>query len=91
MTSESLPTRIPILIPDLGSGTESIRISAWLVDLGQTVIAGDRVVEVLVPGITFDIQTAHNGELVEITRVVDAIVKPGDVVGWIVAESFDVS
>ena len=91
MTSEAPPTRIPIIIPELGSGTESIRISAWLVDLGQTVIAGDRVVEVLLPGITFDIQTAHTGELVEITRVVDAIVQPGDVVGWIVAESPDVS
>ncbi|MBS0206025.1 MAG: lipoyl domain-containing protein [Planctomycetes bacterium] len=86
MTAESPLTRIPITVPDLGSGTESIRISAWLMDLGQTVIAGDPVVEVLLPGITFDIQTTHTGVLVEISRVVDASVQPGDVVGWIAPE-----
>ena len=83
MTTESAIHRFPIIVPELGAGSESVRVSAWLVDVGQTVIAGDRVVEVLVPGITFDIEAAQSGELVEITRPVDAIVAQGEVLGWI--------
>ena len=83
MTPDALTNRIPITVPDLGTDTESIRISAWLVDVGQTVIAGDRVVEVLIPGITFDIEAAQTGELVEIAKPVDAVVIPGDILGWI--------
>jgi pyruvate/2-oxoglutarate dehydrogenase complex dihydrolipoamide acyltransferase (E2) component len=83
MTSESTAKRVPITVPDLGAGDEKIRISAWLVDVGQTVVAGDNVVEVLVPGITFDIQAGQTGELVEVTKAVDEFVAPHDVVGWI--------
>jgi len=79
--------RYPITLPDLGTGGEVIRVSAWLVDIGQAVIAGDRVVEVLVPGITFDLEAGKTGELVEICRAVDAIVESGDVLGWIACES----
>ncbi len=86
MTTESAIHRFPITVPELGSGRDSVRISAWLVDVGQTVIAGDRVVEVLVPGITFDIEAAQSGELVEVIRPVDAIVVPGEVLGWIVTD-----
>ncbi len=83
MTFESTTKRVPITVPDLGAGDDKIRISAWLVDVGQTVVAGDNVVEVLVPGITFDIQAGQTGELVEITKAVDEFVVPRDVVGWI--------
>ena len=86
MTTGSGIHRFPITVPDLGSGNEAVRVSAWLVDVGQTVIAGDRVVEVLVPGITFDIEAAQSGELVEVSRPVDAIVAPGDVLGWIATD-----
>jgi pyruvate/2-oxoglutarate dehydrogenase complex dihydrolipoamide acyltransferase (E2) component len=83
MTSETSGKRVPITVPDLGAGDEKIRISAWLVDVGQTVVAGDNVVEVLIPGITFDIQAGQTGELVEISKVVDEFVIPNDIVGWI--------
>lgn len=85
MTTESTD-RFAITVPDVGAGTESLRVSAWLVDVGQTVIAGDRVVEVLLPGITFDIPSERTGELIEIVRLVDAVVAPGDILGWIAAE-----
>lgn len=76
-------TRTAILVPELGTGEEPLRVSAWLVDVGQTVIAGDRVVEVLVPGITFDIAAERTGEIIEITRPVDAVVSTGEILGWI--------
>ena len=86
MTTEPATSRFPITVPELGSGSESVRVSAWLVEVGQTVIAGDRVVEVLVPGVTCDIEAARTGELVEVTRPVDAVVAPGDVLGWIATD-----
>ncbi len=79
--------RTPITLPDLGTSGEAVRVSAWLIDVGQTVIAGDRIVEVLVPGITFDLEAERTGELVEICRAVDAIVEPGDILGWIACET----
>lgn len=86
MTPDAPTNRVPITVPELGTGNEPLRISAWLVDVGQTVIAGDRAVEVLVPGITFDIEVTQSGELVEIIRQVDSIVACGDVVGWIATD-----
>lgn len=84
MSSEESTTRVPVKVPEIGSGDEPLRISAWLVDIGQTVIAGDRILEVLIPGITFDIEAPQTGLLVEITRPVDAVVQSGDIVAWIV-------
>lgn len=75
--------RIPILVPDLGTEQETLRISAWLVEPGQAVVVGDRLVELLIPGITYDISAPQNGELVSIVRHVDAIVSTGDVIGWL--------
>ena len=86
MTSDSTSKRLPIIVPDIGAGSDKIRISAWLVDVGQTVIAGHNVVEVLVPGVTFDIQSAQTGELVEITKAVDEVVLPNDILGWIAVD-----
>jgi 2-oxoglutarate dehydrogenase E2 component (dihydrolipoamide succinyltransferase) len=87
MTADPFPNRFPITMPGLGTGTETVRVSAWLVDVGQTVIAGDRVVEVLLPGITFDIHAERTGELVEITVPVDAGVAAGQVLGWIATDA----
>lgn len=75
--------RIPILVPDLGTEQETLRISAWLVEPGQAIVVGERLVELLIPGITYDISAAQNGELVSIVRHVDAIVSTGDVIGWL--------
>lgn len=83
MTSDSNMKRFPITVPDLGAGEEKIRISAWLVDVGQVVIAGDNVLEVLLPGITFDVAAGQSGELVEASKAVDELVAPNEIVGWI--------
>ena len=75
--------RIPIHVPDLGTEQESVRISAWLVEPGQTVVAGDRLVELLIPGITYDVSATQSGALASITRHVDAVVSRGDIIGWL--------
>ena len=75
--------RVPITVPDLRSGDETIRISGWLIDEGDLVITGDLVVELLIPGLTIDIVANSTGRLVEIVNPVDSLVNVGDVIGWL--------
>ena len=75
--------RVPIIVPDLGSGDEPLSLSGWLVDEGDLILAGDRVVEVLFPGLTFDIIAESNGRLVEIEQAIDTTIRVGDILGWL--------
>lgn len=51
----------PIILPDLG--TAQVKFSLWYVQVGDRVLAGDRVAEVLIPGATFDIAAPISGVL----------------------------
>lgn len=75
--------RVSLNLPDLGVGHESVRVSGWLVDRGDFVIEGDRVAEVLISGVTFDIESTQSGQLIEISKFVDATVSHGEVLGWL--------
>ncbi|HEX6984882.1 MAG TPA: biotin/lipoyl-containing protein [Planctomycetaceae bacterium] len=68
--------------PDLGT-VEPVRVSAWLVEVGETVREGDRLVELLMPGVTYDVAAPATGRLIEATAAVNASVRPGDVLGRI--------
>lgn len=71
-----------IRLPELGTG-ETVRVSCWLVEPGDPVDQGDRVVEVLVPGMTFDVPAPVDGVLTRIDKPPDTAVVSGDVLGWI--------
>lgn len=73
----------PIILPDLGAGETPVRISGWLVEPGEQVIQGDRVVEVVLPGLTFDVPAPLSGRLVRIEKGLSSPVQPGEVLGWI--------
>lgn len=75
--------RVSLSLPDLGVGDEPVRVSGWLIDRGDLVIEGDRVAEVLISGVTFDIEATHAGQLIEITKSVDATISHGDVLCWL--------
>ena len=75
--------KAPVLLPDLGSADEPIRISCWLVDLGETVDEGDRLLEVLIQGVTFDVPAPATGTLSRIEKSLDAQVHAGEPLGWI--------
>jgi len=72
-----------VRLPELGAGDDEIRVSCWLVDLGDDVGVGDRIVELLIDGITFDLAAEQTGVLTRIEKSLDAIVRPGDILGWI--------
>ena len=75
--------RIPIIVPNVGSGDETLRLSGWFIDVGDVVLAGDLVAEVLIPGVTFDIIAESSGRLVEIAKPVDTVTFKGDTLGWL--------
>jgi pyruvate/2-oxoglutarate dehydrogenase complex dihydrolipoamide acyltransferase (E2) component len=75
--------RSPVILPDLGAGDEELRVSCWLVDLGDAVDAGDRIVEILLDGMTFDVTAEQSGLVTRIERHLDSVVRSGDVLGWI--------
>lgn len=74
--------QVPIIAPDLGS-TEPSRLSAWLVEVGETVREGDRVVELLLPGLTVDVAAPASGRLSSAARALNASVVAGQILGTI--------
>jgi pyruvate/2-oxoglutarate dehydrogenase complex dihydrolipoamide acyltransferase (E2) component len=52
-----------VVLPELGASP--IHLSLWLVRVGARVRAGERLVEVIVPGATFDVSAPVAGRLVE--------------------------
>ena len=75
--------RAPVLQPDLGVTEEPVHVSCWLVDLGEPVDEGDRLVQVLVQGVTFDVPAPATGTLTRIEKSLDAQVRVGETLGWI--------
>ena len=75
--------RVPIIVPDLRCDDEPIRISGWLVDQGDLVLAGDFLVELMIPAITFDILAESSGRIVEIEKTADSTIRTGDILGWL--------
>jgi len=53
-------------LPDLGAPEQGATLSAWLVDQGSEVVAGDRVVEILVGNATVDLPAPASGVLREV-------------------------
>jgi pyruvate/2-oxoglutarate dehydrogenase complex dihydrolipoamide acyltransferase (E2) component len=73
----------PIILPDLGSSP--VRLSVWFADVGEFVYEGDRLVEVLFNGATFDVAAPTTGRLVEIRCLAPDRLKQGQVLGLIEA------
>ncbi|HEY0985154.1 MULTISPECIES: biotin/lipoyl-containing protein [unclassified Schlesneria] len=75
--------RIPILVPDLRCENEPLCVSGWLVDEGDLILAGDFIVELRIPAVTFDILSEMSGRVVTIEKLADSPIKTGDILGWL--------
>jgi pyruvate/2-oxoglutarate dehydrogenase complex dihydrolipoamide acyltransferase (E2) component len=73
----------PILLPELGAAP--VRLSVWFADTGDEVYAGDRVVEVVVGGATFDVSAPVSGRLAEKLALPDDRLSPGQILGLVEA------
>jgi 2-oxoglutarate dehydrogenase E2 component (dihydrolipoamide succinyltransferase) len=74
-------TRKPIVTPDLGC--TNVVVSVWYVKPGETVYAGDRLVELLAGSATFDVSAEDNGKLAECSARPGDVLTPGQVLGKI--------
>ncbi len=79
------PQRYSLQVPDLGS-IGPIHLSLWLVEEGEAVQAGDRVVELLAGPATYDLASPVTGRLRECLIDENQEVQPGQTLGWIEAE-----
>ena len=71
--------RANIVLPDVGAAP--IQLSAWFADPGDEVYEGDRLVEVLTGGATFDVSAPATGRLVERRALPNDPVRPGQILG----------
>jgi pyruvate/2-oxoglutarate dehydrogenase complex dihydrolipoamide acyltransferase (E2) component len=55
--------RHEIRLPDLGMAGHEVKLSLWLVEPGERVLAGDRVVEILAGPATVDLSSPADGVL----------------------------
>jgi 2-oxoglutarate dehydrogenase E2 component (dihydrolipoamide succinyltransferase) len=75
---------LDVVLPDLGvDPDELIVVSTWFAEVGDEVIEGDRLVEVLVGNTTFDVPAPVGGRLVDIRAADDDPVRCGDLLGVI--------
>jgi len=86
MSDPAAPRR-DVTLPELGLGEQQVRASVWLVDQGDEVSEGDRLLEVVASNVTIDIPAPVSGVLEEqLVSEGDALV-PGQLLGFIVEES----
>lgn len=79
--------RVDVVMPDLGLGDAVVCVSLWLVDVGASVLADDRLVEVMSDGVTVDLPAPCGGRLVRTYFGEDDPVRPGDRLGVIEVEA----
>jgi pyruvate/2-oxoglutarate dehydrogenase complex dihydrolipoamide acyltransferase (E2) component len=73
-----------VILPALGLAP--VRVSIWFADPGDTVYEGDRIVEVLVGGATFDVAAPATGRLAAQLALPRDELQPGQVLGFVVAD-----
>ncbi len=76
-----------IVVPDLGVGQQPITLVNWLVSPGSSIIAGERVAELLVDSILFHLESEFDGELERLLAPTGSKVKAGDAVAEISRET----
>jgi pyruvate/2-oxoglutarate dehydrogenase complex dihydrolipoamide acyltransferase (E2) component len=80
-------SRVPIVLPDLGTSDSAVRISSWFVEPGDNVDAGEPILEVVIPGITCEVCSPVAGRIDRLASAIDAFVTAGDVVAWLIPVS----
>ena len=76
-------TQYEIRLPDLGLSDQPVTLSLWLVQPGESVLAGDRVVEILAGPATVDLSSPADGVLRETFAEEDEPLAPGQLLAII--------
>jgi pyruvate/2-oxoglutarate dehydrogenase complex dihydrolipoamide acyltransferase (E2) component len=73
--------RVPIVCPELGESR--VRVGVWSAAVGTTVVQGEPLVDVVLPGLCWTVAAPRDGRLVEICVRDRATLSGGDVLGWL--------
>jgi len=75
---------VEVTVPDLELiQPETLRVSVWFAEEGEPVYLGDRLVELRLPGATFDVDCPADGVLQEIVILPNRAVRAGQVLALI--------
>jgi pyruvate/2-oxoglutarate dehydrogenase complex dihydrolipoamide acyltransferase (E2) component len=84
---EPTPNRYTLTLPELGAGEMPVTASLWLVEVGDEVSEGDRLLEVCFGAVSVDLPAPASGVLVEMLVAEDDVLRVGQELG--VIESFE--
>jgi pyruvate/2-oxoglutarate dehydrogenase complex dihydrolipoamide acyltransferase (E2) component len=73
------------MLPELGAAP--VVLSLWFADPGDVVFEGDRLVEVLIGGATFDVPAPTSGRLLEKRALPNDRLQPGQILGVLEADA----
>lgn len=74
----------PIHVPVLDVPAEvPVVVSVWYIEVGEEVREGERVVELLFPGMILEVYAPTAGRLALVNRYAGKLVTTGDVLGWV--------
>jgi pyruvate/2-oxoglutarate dehydrogenase complex dihydrolipoamide acyltransferase (E2) component len=76
LTKWSTSMQAPVHLPDIGA--DVVWLSVWYVEVGERVFEGDRLVEVLANGATFDVSAPSTGRLIVRRMRPGQLVRSGD-------------
>jgi biotin carboxyl carrier protein len=74
---------IPICVPSLEPRNEPVRVGTWLVDIGQHVESGDRIVELELTGMVYVVSAESSGRIVSIEQQRGCSVEKGEILAWL--------
>lgn len=77
--------RHSILVPNLDLPGTPLTLSAWLANVGDRVVEGDRVAELLAGAVTVDLESPATGILAEQLVAVDDPLAVGQAIGVVVS------
>lgn len=77
---------VPIRLPDLGTEGDRTTLSVWWIEVGETFVEGESLVEVSIPGVTSTLTAPLSGTLMRICVPMGAAITPGTVLGYALPE-----
>ena len=77
--------RTEVRLPDVGA--EPVVLSVWFAEAGEAVFEGERLVEVLAGGATFDVAAPVSGTLVEQCAFPADRVTAGRILGYLASDA----
>jgi hypothetical protein len=77
--------RVPIVCPDFGES--AVRVGVWMASEGLPVVAGEPLLDLVLPGLSWTVSAPRDGRLVQIRLQDRAPATAGEVLGWL--DEFD--